>query len=345
MTPRLSVIVRSFNRLPAVCELVDKLRAQDHDSFEIVIVDQSTTRDPAADTQLSAVAKADPRVRLYRFPPLGGPRARNEGVRASRGELLVFIDDDDLPASTDWLRLHERNFDDPRCLAATGRFLLEGGKEPPYANMDKARGRVLTFNVLRWQRVYARVDRRATCDSAMGGNATWRRSALERFGLWDECTPIEDEPSLCYRVMRAKAADEYLVFDPEPRMIRRRGIPGGMDKRQLSAAGYGARLFQFFHNIVAHYFPLRFALLYPAYVAFLSYQVYDWIFDDSQHQRGKAASVGVAIGFTVALPFLWLGWLGRWWVRRLRDGRAVHAPTIAPTDDTRAALAAADGSA
>jgi glycosyltransferase involved in cell wall biosynthesis len=340
VTPRISVVVRSYNRLPALCELLERLRAQDHDSFEIVIVEQSTVREPAAAARLDASAAADARVRVLRYRPLGGPRARNEGVRAARGALLVFIDDDDLPASDDWLRLHEANFADPKCLAATGRFLLEGGSEPPYANMDKARARVLTFNVLRWQRVYARVDRRSIrCDSAMGGNAAWRRSALERFGLWDECTPIEDEPSLCYRARRGRAADEYLVFDPLPAMIRRRDIPGGMDKRQLGAAGYGWRLFQFFHNIVAHYFPIRFALLYPAYVAFLAYQVYDWIFDDSKHQRGTARGVLLAIGFTLALPVLWTVWLGRWWIARVRTGPLPHAPTIAPTDDTRAALA------
>jgi glycosyltransferase involved in cell wall biosynthesis len=328
-SPRLSVVVRSYNRLPALCELLDRLRAQDHDSFEIVVVDQSTVRDPDADARLTQIVNDDPRVVVKRFPPLGGPRARNEGVRASRGGLLVFIDDDDLPAGTDWLALHEKNFADPRCLAATGRFVLEGGKDPPYADMDKARARVLTFNALRWQRVYARSDRRSEkCDSAMGGNAAWRRAALERFGLWDECTPIEDEPSLCYRVAREKAPGEYLAFDPAPAMIRRRGIPGGMDKRQLGVAEYGWRLFQFFHNIVGHYFPARFALLYPAYVCFLAYQVYDWIFDDSKHRRGPVGSIALAVGFTLALPLLWVYWLARWWAKRLRSGPLVHRPTI-----------------
>jgi len=327
--PRVSVVVRSYNRLPALCELLDRLRAQDHDSFEIVVVDQSTVREPDAEARLASLVETDPRIVIKRFPPLGGPRARNEGVRAARGDVIVFIDDDDLPASDDWLRLHEANFADPKCLAATGRFLLEGGKEPPYANMDKARARVLTFNVLRWQRVYARSDRRSVrCDSAMGGNAAWRRSALERFGLWDECTPIEDEPSLCYRVAREREAGEYLAFDPAVQMIRRRGIPGGMDKRRMSAAGYGWRLFQFFHNIVAHYFPLRFVLLYPAYFCFLAYQVYDWIFDDSKHRRSLVGSIALAVGFSLALPFLWLWWLARWWARRLREGPLPHRPTI-----------------
>jgi hypothetical protein len=185
-----------------------------------------------------------------------------------------------------------------------------------------------------------RVDVRARVASAMGGNAAWRREALARFGLWDECTPVEDEPSLCYRVARGKRPDEYLVFDPEARMIRRLGVPGGMDKRQLSPYRYGSKLFVFFHDIVGHYFPARFVLLYPAYFVFLAYQVYDWLFDDARGRRSLGGVIAAAIGFGLALPFLWTAWLARWAWRRLRHGAPPHAPSITPTDQTRAALAA-----
>jgi glycosyltransferase involved in cell wall biosynthesis len=344
MTPRLSVIVRSYNRLPALCELLERLGRQDHPSFEVVVVDQSTRREPDAEARLGALLRDDPRIRLLRYPPLGGPRARNEGVRAARGELLVFIDDDDLPERDTWLSDHERNFADPACLGVTGRFMLEGGPEAanaaPYPNMERARKKLLSLSVLRWQWVYARADVKKRVDSAMGGNAAWRRSALERFGLWDECTPIEDEPSLCYRFRAEKRDGEYLLFDPDARMIRRYGVPGGMDKRRLSAPGYGAKLFLFFHNVVAHYYPLRFALLYPGYWYMMLREVYDWLFDASSAQRTPRERVAAAIGFTAALPFLWTWWLGKWWLRRLRHGPLPHRPTIEPTETTRAALAA-----
>ena len=93
MRPRLSVIVRSYNRLGALAELLKELLAQDHDDFEIVVVDQSTVRPEAELAVVESLAK-DPRVRLLRFPPLGGPGARNAGVRAARGDLFVCIDDD-----------------------------------------------------------------------------------------------------------------------------------------------------------------------------------------------------------------------------------------------------------
>src|SRR5687767_1554670 len=130
--PRISVVVRSYNRLRALAELLTRLLAQDHDSFEVVVVEQSTVRPDAELAQVEALAR-DPRVRIERFTPLGGPGARNAGVRATRGDLLVFIDDDDLPASNDWLRRHEANFTDPKCLGVTGRFIGEDGDDKPYA--------------------------------------------------------------------------------------------------------------------------------------------------------------------------------------------------------------------
>src|SRR5687767_4770235 len=97
VVPRVSVVVRSYNRLSILSELLAALLAQDHDSFEIVVVEQSTNRPPVDVARIEQLA-ADPRVRILRHEPLGGPRARNVGVRASRGDVIVFIDDDDLPA-------------------------------------------------------------------------------------------------------------------------------------------------------------------------------------------------------------------------------------------------------
>lgn len=319
------MIVRSYNRLPALAELLTKLLAQDHDAFEIVVVEQTPVRDPDDWARIGALAR-DPRVRVLSFPPLGGPGARNAGVRAGRGALFVFIDDDDLPASTDWLRRHEANFADPRCLGVTGQFVDDG---PPYVNPARARRLVLSFNVLKWQRVYARTDQRKHVESLMGGNAAIPRRTLERFGLWDECTPIEDEPSLAYRINAGKADDEYLLFDPAPKMIRRLDVPGGMAKRTMSGPVYAKRVFTFLHNIVAHYFPVRFALLYPAYIAFVAVHAIEWICSDSKKHQTWPRRIWATAGIVFGIVPLWTAWLAQWWFHRLRDGAAKHGPTLA----------------
>lgn len=325
--PRLSVIVRSYNRLGALAELLARLLAQDHDDFEIVVVEQSTHR-PAEDLAAVEALSRDPRVRVLRFAPLGGPGARNAGVRASRGDILVFIDDDDLPATNDWLRRHEANFADPRCLGVTGRFVSEDSSEPSAAHLARARRRVLSFNALKWQIVYARADQRKHVESLMGGNAAIRRSTLERFGLWDECTPIEDEPSLAYRINAGKRDDEYLLFDPAPQMIRRLDVPGGMAKRTMSGPRYAKRVFTFLHNIVGHYFPLRFALLYPAYLVFVAYHTIEWIGWDSKKHDTFAKRAWAISGLVLSIIPLWGVWLAQAWARRFREGPLAHAPTL-----------------
>jgi len=333
-TPRLSVIVRSYNRLSALAELLEALLAQDHDSFEVVVIEQTTVPAGEALVRVDALAR-DSRVRLLTYPPLGGPAARNAGVRHARGDLLVFIDDDDLPASTDWLRRHEANFDDPRCLGVTGRFVEDG---PPYVNADKARRQVLSFNVLKWQRVYARTDEKKQVESLMGGNVAIPRATLVRFGLWDECTPIEDEPSLSYRINATKRPDEYLLFDPEPKMIRRLDVPGGMAKRTMSGPVYAKRVFTFLHNIIGHYFPLRFALLYPFYLYFVAYHVIQWIWSDSKKHFNLPRRLLASVGVCVSLIPLWAIWLAEWWGRRILYGEPLRRPDLSPHRPTDAEI-------
>ncbi len=333
-------MVRSYNRPTTLRELLGLLLAQDHDSFEIVVVEQST-QTSAEDAAALADLACDKRLRILHFRPLGGPGARNAGVRASRGELLVFIDDDDLPASLDWLRLHEANFADPACLGVTGQFVDEVGHETSYVNPAKAERNVLSFNFLKWQRVYAKTGVRKPVQSLMGGNAAIRRTTLQRFGLWDECTPIEDEPSLAYRIAEGKQADEYVLFDPGPKMIRRLNAPGGMAKRGLSGPAYGRKVFTFMHNIIGHYFPVRFALLYPFYLVFLGVHCTEWIVSDSKKHTTLGARALAVIGLWLTLPLMWTYWLAGYWLARIRTGAPVHRPQL-ETDPSPSAAASLD---
>jgi glycosyltransferase involved in cell wall biosynthesis len=328
--PRISVVVRSYNRLGVLAELLQALLAQDHDSFEIVVIEQSTLRPPEDVARVDALAR-DRRLRLLRHPPLGGPGARNAGVRAARGDLLVFIDDDDLPVGRDWLARHEAPFygsgADEQCLGVTGQFVEPGAA--PYVNPGRARRNVLSFNVLKWQRVYARSDAKKQVESLMGGNSAIPRRTLERFGLWDECTPIEDEPSLAYRINAGKRDGEYLLFDPSVQMIRRLDVPGGMAKRTMGGPTYAKRVFTFLHNIIGHYFPARFVLLYPAYFFLAVYHVTQWICSDSIKHKTLAQRVAAVTGLYLAFIPLWTFWLGAWCYHRIKDGEPPHRPTLA----------------
>lgn len=328
--PRVSVIIRSYNRRRALCQLLHAVLSQRFTDFEVVVVEQSTRLDPEVEPELAELAR-DPRVRVLHQPPLGGPRARNVGARAARGEILVLMDDDDLPLDDGWIDAHLVNFNDPNCVAVTGRWIPERPSgRPPYRDMEAARRKVLSYTpVLMYQRVYAQVDRRRVVDSIFGGNVSIRREALARYGLWDECTSVEDELSLCYRFLRRRQPGEYAVFDPEAVMVRRVDIPGGMDKRYQSLLRYGWRHFEFLHNIIGHYFPVRFIALYPVYAGLLWYVMMDHLWMSEQVGRSPARKVAATVGVTLGLPLLCCAWLARLLGKRAREGAPRHDPQIA----------------
>ena len=331
LAPRITVVIRSYNRLPALCELLEVILSQRCDQpFEVVVVEQSTITTPESLARLADFER-DPRVRVLRHPPLGGPRARNVGCRAARGQIIAFMDDDDLPLGTQWLASHLRHFDDPLCLGVTGRFVRAEDEQPPRWSPARASALVLSYvPVLMYQQCYNYVDveRPVKVASVHGGNVSLRRSALERFGLWDECTRVEDELSFNYRLRARKRADEYLLYDPEALMLRRVDVPGGMNKRFMPVAAVGERLFEFLHNIIGHYFKARFILLYPAYALLLYGVCCGWVWSEIHGTGGVLRRLAVMLGLLLLLPLLWLRWSYRLLRKRLRGGANVHEPRL-----------------
>jgi hypothetical protein len=175
-----------------------------------------------------------------------------------------------------------------------------------------------------------------------GGNVSLRRSALERFGLWDECTRIEDELSFNYRLRARKRPDEYLLYDPDALILRRFDVPGGMDKRYMPVTALGERLFEFLHNIIGHYFKIRFVLLYPAYMVLLYGVCCGWIWGEIHGSGGPLRRVAAMLGLLLLMPLLWLRWAIR--LLRARAGRLGrrHEPRL---DDPQPAMATSAGRA
>lgn len=92
-TPRVSVVIPTRNRAGLVPAAVRTALAQSHRDLEVIVVDDASDDDTPA--VLAALAAADGRVRAVRRETRGGaPRARNAGVRAARGRVIAFLDDD-----------------------------------------------------------------------------------------------------------------------------------------------------------------------------------------------------------------------------------------------------------
>ncbi len=273
--PFVTVVIRSYNRLPELAKLVQVVLAQRGVDFEVLIVD--STQNVSDEGVFDVLGTRDPRVRLLRSPPRGCAAAANEGVRAARGEVVAFVDDDDVPVGDGWLHALVRNYRDPLCLGVNGLLEYTGGGDErvPRVRSGWLRDRwMLSYGPFKKPRVFhGSPNRKVGIAWLAGGNSSIRKSAWARGGGWDEYLRYHNEHSLFLRLNRAMRAGEHLVYDPEARMIIRRDVPGGLDHRtEVDCRERIDTLAKYYFWLVAREHPLR---IYGALPVFLPYFVLD----------------------------------------------------------------------
>jgi glycosyltransferase involved in cell wall biosynthesis len=93
--PTISVIVPTHNRPKFLDEALQSIFAQTTGNWEVIVVDDAS--DPPA--KLPALEGQSTRI-VRHSASHGGAAAKNTGAGESRGEILAFLDDDDLYATT-----------------------------------------------------------------------------------------------------------------------------------------------------------------------------------------------------------------------------------------------------
>lgn len=93
MSYRFSVIIPLYNKAPYVAKAIGSVLAQTFTDYELVVVDDGS-RDDSAEMSAKAMA-GRANCRLIRQENAGVSMARNNGVAASQGDYLCFLDADD----------------------------------------------------------------------------------------------------------------------------------------------------------------------------------------------------------------------------------------------------------
>jgi glycosyltransferase involved in cell wall biosynthesis len=178
--PLLSAVIPTRNRAGMVCEAVESALCQRHGEVEVIVVDDAST-DDTANVLAGTFAS---RIRLIRLPQRrGAGAARNAGVRLASGELVAFLDDDDLwlPGKLDAeLRVFER-FPDAEAVVSDSLTFVNGQRAEKsfFARnglLAATDGQVRWANECRWLWTNS-VNGVAMC------SITVRRRALDRLGL------------------------------------------------------------------------------------------------------------------------------------------------------------------
>ena len=90
----ISIILPTYNSAPWLRACVESVVAQTVTDWELIAIDDGSTDGSA--TILESMVKRDKRIRLIRSGHNGVAYVRNVGIAEARGELVAFIDSDDL---------------------------------------------------------------------------------------------------------------------------------------------------------------------------------------------------------------------------------------------------------
>jgi len=93
-SPLVSVIIPAFNRADVIGETLASVTGQVYRNLEIIVVDDGSTDRTAA--VVAALQREDQRISLVSQNNRGVAAARQAGFESSHGELIQYLDSDDL---------------------------------------------------------------------------------------------------------------------------------------------------------------------------------------------------------------------------------------------------------
>jgi len=110
-TPLVSIIIPCYNAERYVGEAIESALAQTYPNKEVILIDDGST-----DGSLDVIRSFGEAIRWETGPNRGGSAARNRGLALARGELIQFLDADDLLHPQKLERQVRLSLEDPKAI-------------------------------------------------------------------------------------------------------------------------------------------------------------------------------------------------------------------------------------
>ena len=191
--PRLSAVVATYNRRQLLAKALAALDRQTlpQDRFEVIVVDDGSTDGTAEWVAEQAFAMS---CRLIRQGNQGASAARNAGIEAARGDVVLFLDDDFVPGAhllEEHLKIHESD----------SRVAVIG----PTPSLTRYGEPWIAWQQATMERTYDAMAR-GVCEPSFrefwSGNCSVGREHVEAVGGFDVSLRAYEDVELGYRLMR-----------------------------------------------------------------------------------------------------------------------------------------------
>jgi glycosyltransferase involved in cell wall biosynthesis len=224
--PEISVVIPTYNRLDTLRYVVPSLLAQDlpADAYELLVCDSRSTDGTAE--YLATVTAEHPNVRHLPGDYTGRAAARNAGIQAARGEVVLF-NDSDIIASPDLLAQHLRHHRERERIAVVGwEVQVRSIEDYEYKRDHPAERGSLhppSRKTLSW--LYF-----------LTGNASVRRADLLRVGSFDESFTGygHEDLELGYRLQHAGVT---ILYEPKAVNYHTQDVPHEDQVEKMKLAG------------------------------------------------------------------------------------------------------------
>lgn len=183
-----SVIIPLYNKASYIERTLRSVISQSFSDFEVIVVDDGST-DGGAEIADSILAESGVEYQLIRKPNGGVGSARNEGINASRGQYVCFLDGDDwwAPEFLERMAWLIENYPDAG-LYCTNYYYVKHGRNN--VKLDIPTG---YFN-------YCREYARTMCMSATSSSACVSREILDEMGGFKPWLKLGEDFDLWIRI-------------------------------------------------------------------------------------------------------------------------------------------------
>ena len=213
-SPFVSVVIPTIGRAAVLEQTVDYLLQQSYQNYEIIIIDQSERSETGKYENKSGI------IKYVHIKERSVTNARNVGIKKSKGDIILFLDDDIIP-DNDLIFHHVKGHKDKNIGCVAGSVI----EDPDIITNSNIAGCTITisgrglmnFKSKNRQYIYA----------ATGGNMSLSKEAIKKTGFFDlrfRGSHQLEETDYCYR-LRKKGYS--ILYEPEALVEHLRIKTGG----------------------------------------------------------------------------------------------------------------------